>query len=85
MAPCFLQGLSENLSPMQDLLGDVVEAVLQAYPSQSALLAQPCRDNILYLLALVDELVMKDAVRFLPVSFVLGRRNPSQDPSLAIS
>lgn len=42
--------------------------MVQGLPLQASLFTQPCRDNALYLLALVDELVMGDAFRLLPVS-----------------
>lgn len=63
-----LQGYLSTFHTLHVLLGDLFEAMVQGLPLQASLFTQPCRDNTLYLLALVDELVMRDAFRILPVS-----------------
>ncbi len=63
-----LQGYLSTFHTLHVLLGDLFEAMVQGLPLQASLFTQPCRDNTLYLLALVDELVMQDAFRILPVS-----------------
>jgi hypothetical protein len=63
-----LQGYLSTFHTLHVLLGDLFEATVQGLPLQASLFTQPCRDNTLYLLALVDELVMRDAFRILPVS-----------------
>ncbi|EFJ19512.1 hypothetical protein SELMODRAFT_110788, partial [Selaginella moellendorffii] len=49
---------------LHDLLGDIVSEISD---SRSLLTLQPCRDNVLYLLALIEELVVADAIQYLPV------------------
>jgi hypothetical protein len=61
-----LQGYLSTFHTLHVLLGDLFEAMVQGLPLQASLFTQPCRDNTLYLLALVDELVMRDAFRILP-------------------
>ncbi|GBG71673.1 hypothetical protein CBR_g9087 [Chara braunii] len=67
---------------MHDLLADLLESVLQECPNQVSLMTQPCRDNTLYILALVDELVMKDTVRYLPA---VGDTRPEDKDSISLS
>lgn len=63
-----IQGRLSKFHTLHAILGDLFEAMVQGLPLQASLFAHPCRDNVLYLLALVDELVMGDAFRLLPVS-----------------
>ena len=64
---------------------------MEGLPLQASLFTQPCRDNALYLLSLVDELILGEAFDLLPVSldpslstllpvFVLQLVNPAAYP-----
>lgn len=64
----WLQDQLSEFHTLHVLLGDLIEAIVQGIPLQASLFTQPCRDNSLYLLSLVDELVMGEAFRLLPVS-----------------
>lgn len=60
------EDLCSKFDLLHVILGDVLEAVLQARTLESGQMSQPCRDNTLYLLTLVDELLIKDTIQFLP-------------------
>lgn len=66
---CDLQGQLSEFHTLHVLLGDLVEAIVQGLPLQASLFTQPCRDNALYLLSLVDELILGEAFDLLPVRF----------------
>lgn len=53
---------------LRTMLADVLEAVLKENPSQFLLLTQPCRDNCLFVLSLVDEVAAIDCAKYLTVS-----------------
>ena len=65
---------------MHVLLGDFVEAIVEGLPLQASLFIQPCRDNALYLLSLVDELILDKAFDLL-----LIRLDPSLTSLLSFS
>ncbi|XP_024540202.1 BEACH domain-containing protein B isoform X1 [Selaginella moellendorffii] len=62
---------------LHDLLGDIVSEISD---SRSLLTLQPCRDNVLYLLALIEELVVADAIQYLP--FLNSPAEESEDNGL---
>jgi len=71
-----VQGLLSKFHTLHVILADLFDAMVQGLlPLQASLFTQPCRNNALYLLALVDELVMGDAFRLLPVSFLMTMPN----------
>ncbi|KAH9551888.1 hypothetical protein CY35_09G037400 [Sphagnum magellanicum] len=64
------EGLLSKFHTLHVILADLFDAMVQGLlPLQASLFTQPCRNNALYLLALVDELVMGDAFRLLPFPF----------------
>ncbi|CAK9883045.1 unnamed protein product [Sphagnum jensenii] len=66
------EGLLSKFHTLHVILGDLFDAMVQGLlPLQASLFTQPCRNNALYLLALVDELVMGDAFRLLPVGSIM--------------
>lgn len=68
------EGQLSEFHTLHVLLGDLVEAIVQGLPLQASLFTQPCRDNALYLLSLVDELILGEAFDLLP-SFAPGSAN----------
>lgn len=66
-----MQGQLSEFHTLHVLLGDLVEAIVEGLPLQASLFTQPCRDNALYLLSLVDELILGEAFDLLPVRSIL--------------
>lgn len=67
-----MQGQLSEFHTLHVLLGDLVEAIVEGLPLQASLFTQPCRDNALYLLSLVDELILGEAFDLLPVRLGLS-------------
>ncbi|KAH9329817.1 hypothetical protein KI387_001925, partial [Taxus chinensis] len=60
------QAQLSRVTIMHELLGDLVKALLDVASKESLFSVQPCRDNTLYLLILIDELLIKDTLNSLP-------------------
>ncbi|KAJ7525246.1 hypothetical protein O6H91_17G043300 [Diphasiastrum complanatum] len=60
------QGMLSRFDLLCNILSDLIEEIIRTCPGQAALTAQPCRDNILYAISLIDELSVKDTFEFLP-------------------
>lgn len=52
---------------LRDMYDDLVKRVLSLSSDDSILISQPCRDNALFLLRLVDETLVSDIDHTLPV------------------
>ncbi|XP_057837661.2 BEACH domain-containing protein B isoform X1 [Cryptomeria japonica] len=60
------QAQVSGLTLMHELLEDLVKELLDIALKQTIFAVQPCRDNTLYLLTLIDEMLIKDTLSSLP-------------------
>eukprot|EP00271_Cylindrocystis_brebissonii_P011984 TRINITY_DN3000_c2_g1_i1.p1 TRINITY_DN3000_c2_g1~~TRINITY_DN3000_c2_g1_i1.p1 ORF type:complete len:2905 (-),score=592.76 TRINITY_DN3000_c2_g1_i1:326-8950(-) len=58
------RGVLPGLTVLRQMLADLLDAVLKECPSSLQLATQPCRDNCLYVLTLVEEVATKDTVKY---------------------
>ncbi|CAM0946806.1 unnamed protein product [Alopecurus aequalis] len=52
------EGQLPNFCLLRDIFEDIIESLLETSPDENIFISQPCRDNILYLLKLSDELLV---------------------------
>lgn len=52
------QGQLTNFCLLRDIFEDIIGSLLETSPDEDIFISQPCRDNILYLLKLSDELLV---------------------------
>ncbi|MCO5595749.1 hypothetical protein L7F22_049797 [Adiantum nelumboides] len=58
------KGLLSKINLLHRIYGDLLEALLQARSEDSVQMPQPCRDNTLYLMNLLDELLIEETIQF---------------------
>ncbi|XBI45636.1 hypothetical protein VPH35_110081 [Triticum aestivum] len=54
----FEEGQLTNFCLLRDIFEDIIGSLLETSPDEDIFISQPCRDNILYLLKLSDELLV---------------------------
>eukprot|EP01018_Ginkgo_biloba_P014188 Gb_28819 [translate_table: standard] len=64
---------------IHELLEDLVQGLLDIASKQNMLTVQPCRDNTLYLLTLIDEILIKDTLDYLPFPGTLSSEDLMDD------
>lgn len=68
-----LQGQLSSSYLLRDILDDIVGSLLQTSSEENIILSQPCCDNVLYLLKLIQELLFNQiGIKLLVQSFVLN-------------
>jgi hypothetical protein len=69
----FGQGQLSSSYLLRDILDDIVGSLLQTSSEENIILSQPCCDNVLYLLKLIQELLFNQiGIKLLVQSFVLN-------------
>lgn len=63
----FLQGCLSYQYFLRDLYEDLIRKLVDLSSEENTLVTQPCRDNMLYLLKLVDEMLLSEINYKLPV------------------
>ena len=56
---------------LRDIYGDLIQRLVDLYSEENIFLSQPCRDNTLYLLKLVDEMLISEIDHELLVCILL--------------
>lgn len=66
---CFLyfQGGISYQSLLRDVYGDLMRRLLDLSSGDNIFISQPCRDNTLYLLRLIDEMLLSEIYYNIPV------------------
>lgn len=63
----FCQGGIPYQYLLRDIYEDLIQRLLDIYLDENIFVSQPCRDNTLYLLRLVDEMLISELDNELPV------------------
>lgn len=78
----FLQiGISYQ-SFVRDLYEDLTQKLINSFAEENTLVSQPCRDNTLYLVKLVDEMLISELGDRLPVCSLPHHYNQYIQPPL---
>lgn len=59
--------MSYNLF-IRDMFEDIIQRLIDLSMEENIFLVQPCRDNVLYLLKLADEMLVSEIDNKIPVS-----------------
>lgn len=57
---------------LRDIYKDLITRLMELSSEENIVMSQPCRDNTLYLLRLIDEMLMSEMDQSLPVCNVAG-------------
>lgn len=65
-----LQGGISYQSFLRDIYEDLIQRLIELSTEENIFVSQPCRDNTLYLLKLVDEMLISEIDHKLPVYYL---------------
>lgn len=66
-----MQGGITHLYFIRDIFDDLIQRLVDFSSEENMFVLQPCRDNTLYLLRLVDEMIISELDNKLPVYVLL--------------